>query len=735
MKKTILLLIMSISLFGCSQDALEEGMTTEEVQAIASASDNIVQDAITKAINENTQINPQEIAEQISKIEGVVSAGLNATNSGVNVDLEGGLSSLVLLINKADNRWYVENNENKIPDETITTKNTTTNIVLPKGNGRALILAPFQYDFKSDLDKISEKLESAGYIVDSFIDSQASLEKFRGDFLSQYDIVIIDSHGAILNTNRKEQSTGIATATVWTKESFRAMSNEERVLLSDITINSVAYYAITPQWLRATTTKNFKNTWIFNASCEGAYYDVGNPSLSKAFLDLGAKGYNGFDFNINIDLSNLMMHKMVDNFSDKQNFLEASEKTENATYPIFMVIKYNFLLEGTIAALFGKETTYIDDGIAISPDFFDTHQRGEDPFYIVPPDGYKIIPTVNLSSIDNITGTTADCDCEVTSEGWRRVIARGVCWSTTQDPTTSNSKTTNGTGLGTYTSNITGLSPNTTYYVRAYATNSQGTAYGEQRTFRTLTASDIEYGSFTDSRDGIVYKTVTIGEQVWMAENLAYLPSVSLPSSGSYGSPYYYVYDYNTTNVADAKATINYQTYGVLYNWPAAMNGASASNANPSGVQGVCPEGWHLPSDKEWTQLETYLARNGYQYDGSTDVANIGGHPCPHLNIAAALVANIGWESSTNEGAAGNTDYPEYRNKSGFSALPGGYRGYDGKFYSIGIYGCWWCTTFGRTLSGRTYPLSQRLYYNSSDLNRRVFDEYNEGFSVRCLRD
>jgi hypothetical protein len=78
------------------------------------------------------------------------------------------------------------------------------------------------------LDKISEKLESAGYVVDPFIDSKASLEKFRGDFFSQYDIVIIDSHGAILNTNRKEQSTGIATATVWTKESFRAMSNEER---------------------------------------------------------------------------------------------------------------------------------------------------------------------------------------------------------------------------------------------------------------------------------------------------------------------------------------------------------------------------------------------------------------------------------------------------------------------------------------------------------------------------
>src|SRR4030042_875983 len=93
---------------------------------------------------------------------------------------------------------------------------------------------------------------------------------------------------------------------------------------------------------------------------------------------------------------------------------------------------------------------------------------------------------------------------------------------------------------------------------------------------------------------------------------LAYLPAVSPPASESMTDPYYYVYDYNGNSVTAAKATGNYMTYGVLYNWSAAMNGAASSIANPSGVQGVCPTGWHLPSDAEWTQLTDYLAANGH---------------------------------------------------------------------------------------------------------------------------
>ncbi len=126
-------------------------------------------------------------------------------------------------------------------------------------------------------------------------------------------------------------------------------------------------------------------------------------------------------------------------------------------------------------------------------------------------------------------------------------------------------------------------------------------------------------GSFTDPRDGITYFWVKIGDQTWMSENLAYLPQVDTVTDGSEDiseGKYYYVYEFapqpgndETTQVANAKATVNYQTYGVLYNWYAAMENDNSSATNPSRVQGVCHTGWHMPSNSEWMELENLAYR------------------------------------------------------------------------------------------------------------------------------
>lgn len=214
------------------------------------------------------------------------------------------------------------------------------------------------------------------------------------------------------------------------------------------------------------------------------------------------------------------------------------------------------------------------------------------------------------------------------------------------------------------------------------------------------------YGTFKDPRDGKVYKTIKIGDQVWMAENLAWLPKVSPPSAESYNKPYYYVYGYSGRSVSAAKATSNFSNYGVLYNWPAAMN--------------ACPQGWHLPTDAEWTTLENYLIAHGYNYDGTTTGNKIG----------KALASAEGWKSPSNTGAVGNSDYPGKRNASGFSALPGGDRYFTGHFSNAGNFGFWWSATE----SGSSDAWYRFLYYDRSDLYR--YDGYREyGFSVRCLRD
>ena len=247
---------------------------------------------------------------------------------------------------------------------------------------------------------------------------------------------------------------------------------------------------------------------------------------------------------------------------------------------------------------------------------------------------------------------------------------------------------------------------------------------GEKTATCTVNVTAEIFGSFTDSRDGNIYKSIEIGNQIWMAENLKYLPAdadVSGPDRGSKTEPYYYVYDYNGTDKEAAKATENYKTYGVLYNWAAAMAKSESSNSIPSGVQGICPEGWHLPSDAEWTALENYLIANGYNYDGSTE----------GNKIAIAMAEPGLWRDYQVTGTIGNSaNYPEYANKSGFSALPGGYRLVDGVFYGITTSSVWWSSTEDNK-DDAYYWLLYHIRSYLSGYN----DDNGRGFSVRCVRD
>lgn len=120
----------------------------------------------------------------------------------------------------------------------------------------------------------------------------------------------------------------------------------------------------------------------------------------------------------------------------------------------------------------------------------------------------KVIPVISTASVTNITSTSATCGGTITSDGGAAVTSRGICWSTTQNPTTSSSNTSDGSGIGSFSSSITGLSPGVTYYVRAYATNSVGTAYGTQVTFSTtailgvLTTTDASAITSTTATSG-----------------------------------------------------------------------------------------------------------------------------------------------------------------------------------------------------------------------------------------
>jgi uncharacterized protein (TIGR02145 family) len=203
---------------------------------------------------------------------------------------------------------------------------------------------------------------------------------------------------------------------------------------------------------------------------------------------------------------------------------------------------------------------------------------------------------------------------------------------------------------------------------------------------------------FTDLRDLNVYQTVQIGDQIWMAENLKYLPEVFSSSYSSENIPYYYVYGYGGTDVSAAKATANYNTYGVLYNWTAAMNsGTSYADGNPSGIQGVCPAGWHLPSNAEWTELRDF----------------------------AAGVSHL------MEDGDSHWTYDVGTNSTGFTALPGGMRNQaNGSFSTIGDNGNWWTTSSASEGEGAAVNIDYQ-----SNIYIGLLREKEYGYSVRCVKN
>ena len=327
--------------------------------------------------------------------------------------------------------------------------------------------------------------------------------------------------------------------------------------------------------------------------------------------------------------------------------------------------------------------------------------------------------TVTTSSVSNITSTEATCGGSISANDCILFSERGVCWSTSANPTVAGAHTIDGTGTGAFTSQLTGLEPNTTYYVRAYSINSMGTAYGEEVSFTTTTSFSVQDGqpcpgvsSLTDY-DGNVYNTVQIGIQCWMKENLrtthyADGTYIEMGTSTSTTMPYYYnFFDDNANYVA---------TYGYLYNWPAVMHGFASSETNPSNVQGICPTGWHVPSNAEWTQLTDYVSSQSEYWCGGNNTY-----------IAKALASNGGWFSSTHDCAVGND--PSANNATGFSAVAASYYS-DYYYYDLGTVTYFWSATAYD--ENDVFYLS--LFVESAYVNKRVIGGRN-GFSVRCLHD
>jgi uncharacterized protein (TIGR02145 family) len=227
--------------------------------------------------------------------------------------------------------------------------------------------------------------------------------------------------------------------------------------------------------------------------------------------------------------------------------------------------------------------------------------------------------------------------------------------------------------------------------------------------FLGLSLKSLNAQTVTDI-DGNIYNTVKIGTQTWMAENLKVTTfndgtKISLITDGNvWAIPSTPGYCWYNNDEQSYKAA-----FGALYNW-------FTLDTSTNGGRNVCPVGWHIPDNSEWTILTGFLANNGYGYNGNL------------MQTAKSLAASSGWSSDLISGNIGNNQ--SGNNRSGFAALPGGYRDFDGAFDSIGGYGGWWSSTEYDSENA----FSEVLVYSSNNIGNYEYSKL-VGFSVRCVSD
>jgi uncharacterized protein (TIGR02145 family) len=299
----------------------------------------------------------------------------------------------------------------------------------------------------------------------------------------------------------------------------------------------------------------------------------------------------------------------------------------------------------------------------------------------------NIAPEIITADVSKVTASTATGGGIVSSSGSSSITARGVCWNTYPEPTIVDGRTNDGTGTGHFISNIYGLSPDQTYYLRAYATNAEGTSYGNEVSITTGPPDTLAYDP-----DGNIYHFLKIGTQIWMAENLkttkyadgspiATTTPTSLDISLETAPSYQWSPNRDASNVPD---------YGRIY-----TGFTVESNM-------LCPAGWRVPTDIDWKLLSDYL----------------GG-----INVAGGKLK----ESGTAHWASPNMDAT---NETGFSARGGG-GGRDslGNFDPPGQFVIYWSSTRGEN------GLWNRSLSSSDSNLRRTSSSEKMGFFVRCIKN
>lgn len=386
---------------------------------------------------------------------------------------------------------------------------------------------------------------------------------------------------------------------------------------------------------------------------------------------------------------------LIDRWQALQDSLEADDHSLQAAEGALMVYQSS----GWDTLAIGSEGAYLSvvNGIP-------TWKKAIPEITTIPP----IIKNMNSISVGGIVRYNTSLH-----------YSSGICWSTHSEPKISDFVLETSNKGESFNMQIENLIPGMTYYVRAFASDFFGVHYGESySTELPLPHGACPETSFVVDIDGNIYNTVQIGSQCWMRENLRVRRFADGQDINTVLTPDFAVKKH------DCMSDYHLKSYGLMYSWYAVMRDNLPSESNPSGIQGVCPDGWHVPGRAEWESLKNFLISQ------SSSESSVAISLCVNKEIWQNLY------TSPQSGAPGNINAIGFNN-SGFSAYPGGYinqsPGRNGSFCiscSLGYMGYWASSSANDSFSS----VVAMLNFASPDLELGTMNR-EHCVSVRCVRD
>jgi uncharacterized protein (TIGR02145 family) len=591
-----------------SAEEIEKSLSVAQSVAFSSAS--IIENEISSFQGKGAMLDLDKLAKKIEGIDDVSAAIPSVSGTGIIVRLMDSTYINLLVGRRDDDRLFdvsIETKRQSVPPLQGAIGNETS----PESYGKAIILAPFQDSFMTDLNNISSLLASAGYDVDSYMNENAILDLFRGSFLYNYAVIYIATHGApCFGTWDGKASAILVTGEKVDLSDLQSLSYEELKSLALISIDGSLYYAITVPWLKSSTSMPLSNSWVYADASESSAvlsdptqaqgdffteFSGNSQDISWAFMEapLSAKRVSSWTYPAPNNVMNEVASNLFENLVSGYCLRDATQ----------MVYKDRDLTKISWLPLFLTGTEYFPLREKYFINVFRDPGLSYNPYFLIA-DAHKIIH----------------------------------------------------------------FNP------------------------------DLEYGSVSDA-DNNTYKTIQIGTQTWMAENLRTTKfNDGEPIPNPLGQEWLVDPATMTFRITPAYCWYNEDIdnkipYGALYNRYAVSTGK------------LCPTGWHVPRSDEITSLLDQL--NGTDAQKSNSLKEFG---------------QTHWIT------------PWGSNESGFSALPGGCRFFESNCPSL--YMGEICYIWLQDDYQSLHPYCVLLHeYSSSDVDLTIAMNRGSGCSVRCIKD